>query len=93
VQLKTDYALPHYQLGKIFILLNQPKLAARELETAVFIQPDLAQAYYQLSRAYGLSGERNKAAEAISSFNRLKKQGMDEDKEYFESLREEVESR
>jgi tetratricopeptide (TPR) repeat protein len=93
VQLKTDYPLPHYQLGKIFILSNQPKLAARELERAVFIQPDLAQAYYQLSRAYSLSGERNKAAEAISSFKRLKKEGTDEDREYFEGLREEIESR
>jgi len=92
VRLKYDFAPPHYQLGKLLVRSNHPGPAAQELETAVHLQPDLAQAYYQLSRAYTLLKENDKASRALASFNQLKKQQTDEDQEFLEGIRKEVEA-
>jgi len=70
---------------------NQPAPAARELEAAIGDDPALAQAYYQLSRAYTLLGENDKAAQALATFNQIKKQETDDDQEFLEGLRKEVE--
>jgi tetratricopeptide (TPR) repeat protein len=92
VRLNYDFAPPHYQLGKLLVRSNHPGAAAQELETAVHLQPDLAQAYYQLSRAYALLKENDKASRALASFNQLKKQQTDEDQEFLEGIRKEVEA-
>ena len=71
---------------------NRPAAAARELETAVRDQPDLAQAYYQLSRAYSLLGESSDAQQALATFNNLKKQGTSEEQDYLEEIRKQLDS-
>lgn len=92
VRLQPEFAPPHYQLGKLLVRANQPAPAARELEAALKSDSDLAQAYYQLSRAYTLLGESEKAARALAAFNQIKKQETDEDREFLEGLRKEVEA-
>jgi len=69
-----------------FMLQISPQAAVRELETAVRIQPDLAQAYYQLSRAYTVLGETSKSQESQAAFAKLKQQELDEDKQMMEEV-------
>ncbi len=92
VRLKSDFAPPHYQLGKLLVRENHPGPAVDELETAIGLQPDLAQAYYQLSRAYTMLGQNDKASNALTSFNQLKKQQTDDDQEFLEGLRKDLEA-
>jgi tetratricopeptide (TPR) repeat protein len=92
LRLKPDYAPPHYQLGKLRIRSHQPEAAVRELEEAVRLQPDLAQAYYQLSRAYALLGEDQKSRQALDTFNRSKKQELDESGEFTQELNKQLDS-
>ena len=66
--------------------------AVRELEVAVQHQADLAQGYYQLSRAYSLLGDQEKSAAALAAFDKLKKQEADDNQELMDSLRQEVEA-
>ena len=79
------------KLGKLLVRSNHPDLAPRELETAVQYQPDLAQAYYQLSRAYALLGEAEKSARALATFNNLKKVEADEAQELTDEVKEQLE--
>jgi predicted Zn-dependent protease len=66
--------------------------AVRELEVAVQHQADLAQGYYQLSRAYSMLGDKEKSAAALAAFDKLKKQEADDNQELMDSLRQEVEA-
>jgi hypothetical protein len=61
------------------------------LEASIRDDPALAQAYYQLNRAYTLLGENDKAVQALATFNQIKKQETDNDREFLEGLRKEVE--
>jgi superkiller protein 3 len=72
IQLRSDYAPPHYQLGKLLVD-RDPVTARVELEDAVRCDPTLAQAYYQLGRVYEKLGQKDKADSALASFNSLKK--------------------
>lgn len=91
VQLKPDYALPHYQLGKLLARLNHPEAAVGELEKAVQYQPDLAQAYYQLARVYTMLGDTEKSTRSLATFNQLKKQEVDDEREFTEDVNKELE--
>jgi tetratricopeptide (TPR) repeat protein len=73
VSLKPDYALPHYELGKL-LAHSHSQAALEELEKAISCEPGLAQAYYQLSRVASALGDKEKSAHALAVFNRLKKQ-------------------
>jgi hypothetical protein len=42
------------------------------LETAVRDQPDLGEAYYQLSRLYARLGQNEKSRQALEAFNHFK---------------------
>jgi Tfp pilus assembly protein PilF len=59
-------------LGKL-LLDEDPKAAAHELEDAVRCDPTLAQAYYQLARAYAKLGQKGKSQRALDSFTSIKK--------------------
>ena len=72
IQSRPNYAPPHYQLGKL-LLDEDPQAAAHELENAVRCDPTLAQAYYQLARAYAKLGQKGKSQRALDSFTSLKK--------------------
>lgn len=90
-QLKPDYALPHYQIGKLLARSGHQEDAARELEKAVQYEPDLAQAYYQLSRVYVALGQTEKSTRALAAFNTLKKQEVDEEREFLQEVNRELE--
>ena len=57
IELAPNYALPHYELGKLLVQLNHLPAAAEELSQAVHYEPNLSAAYYQLSRVYARLGE------------------------------------
>jgi hypothetical protein len=67
--LKPNYALPHYQLGKL-LAHSDAQAASQELEKA--IEYGLVQAYYQLSRVAATLGQKEKSAQALATFNHLK---------------------
>ena len=75
--LKPDYALRHYELGKLLTQSGHPHDTLPELETAIQYEPGLVQAYYQLSRVAAALGQREKSSQALG-INRLKKQETDE---------------
>ena len=70
---------------------NQLEPAARELEIAIRYQPDLAEAYYQLSRVYARLGENAKSQRALVTFSQLKKEAADESSEFMEEVRKQLE--
>jgi len=70
--LKPDYALPHYELGKLLAQSGHPHDALQELETAIQYEPRLVHAYYQLSRVAAALGQREKSSQALATFNRRK---------------------
>jgi Flp pilus assembly protein TadD len=72
IRLKPEYALPHYQLGKL-LAHSDAQTAEQELEKAIAYEPSLVQAYYQLSRVSAALGQKEKSAQALATFNRLKK--------------------
>jgi len=72
--LKPDYALPHYELGKLLAQSGHPHDALQELETAIQYEPRLVHAYYQLSRVAAALGQREKSFQVLATFNRRKKQ-------------------
>jgi len=86
VKLKPDYALPHYELGKLLAKEKQFVAAARELEEAVEFAPDLAGAYYQLSRVYESAGQAEKAESALAQFQKLKTSEKAEGQELAEDV-------
>src|SRR2546422_8835000 len=56
-----DYAEAHEALGELYLYLDRPYDAARELERAVAIVPKMAKAHYHLGRAYAALGLQQKA--------------------------------
>ena len=77
IQLEPAYGPPHYQLGKLLARSSAPDMIPRavsELETAVHDQPDLAQAYYQLSRLYARLGQNEKSRQALDALNHFRGQ-------------------
>jgi superkiller protein 3 len=90
IRLRPDYAPPHYQLGKLFVRSNQLQSASEELEKAVHYQPDLAQAFYHLGRVYARLGDKEKSQQALSTFQKFKKQEVSEENEFVEGVQTEL---
>jgi uncharacterized protein HemY len=68
-QLKPKYALPHYELGKLWVYTQRWKEAEEdELEGAITADPVLTSAYYQLSRVYAGLGETEKSERMLAQF-------------------------
>ena len=61
----------HYQLGKALLEQGDASAAIRELETSVQLHPT-DYGYFQLSRAYVLTGRDNDAKQALENFEKLK---------------------
>jgi Flp pilus assembly protein TadD len=58
-------------LGKLYFRSNRLAKAASELEQANSIDPNLAEAYYQLGRVYGRLKRTSEAEVMLASFKRL----------------------
>ncbi|MBV8569488.1 MAG: tetratricopeptide repeat protein, partial [Acidobacteriaceae bacterium] len=79
ISLDPTYGLAHYELGKL-LARKQARLdeAARELEAAHRLDPNLRQALYQLGIVYQRLG---KQAEATQTFDEFRKQEAGEEDE------------
>jgi Flp pilus assembly protein TadD len=79
ISLDPNYGLPYYQLGKL--LARTPSRldeAARELEEAHRLDPNLAQALYQLGLIYEKLGKQSEATRALNEFRKQKAGEEDE---------------
>jgi Flp pilus assembly protein TadD len=61
----------YLSLGKIANEQDRPAEAVRNLEKAVFLQPENSTAWYQLALTYKKSGQTQKAAVALKQFRSL----------------------
>jgi uncharacterized protein HemY len=77
-QLKPEYALPHYELGKLWVYSKQWKDASREFESTIAADPGFTSAYYQLARVYAKLGESEKSERVLADFKRLHQKEQDD---------------
>ncbi len=61
----------HLALGKVLLAKEDPARAAAELEKAVKLAPDIAEARYRLASAYSRLGRKEDAAREQAEFRRL----------------------
>ena len=73
-KLEPKFSLTHTNLGKLLLKKKEIPQAIEELELAVKLDPDDATAYYQLSTAYRLSSQREKAQQALARVKELNKE-------------------
>lgn len=66
------YADAHYELGKVYLKLQQWREAIGEYEKAVALKPDMSEAHYKLSQAYRHVGELVRAQQELLIHQRLK---------------------
>jgi thioredoxin-like negative regulator of GroEL len=76
----------HLALGKLFLKTNRFEEAARELEGVLKSDPKLAEAYYQLGRAYVRLKRKEDAQAMMATFEKL----SNEEKEKSENERREI---
>ena len=58
-------------LGRFFMRAERWDAAVAELEKAASLDPDVAEAHYQLGRAYGRLKRQQDAQAALATFKRL----------------------
>ena len=93
IQLKPEYALSHYELGKLRVYSKQWTEAGEELEKAVTLDPGFTSAYYQLSLVYARLGDKEKSECMLAEFKRLQQQEMDDSAAVEEDAKRESDSR
>ena len=74
IALSPNYALSHYEMGKLQFQSNRLPAAAEELSKAVQLEPKLSAAYYQLSRVYARMGDAEKSKSVMAEFEKLHQQ-------------------
>jgi tetratricopeptide (TPR) repeat protein len=74
LQLDPSLVQAHLELGKIDLNSDRLTDAATELESVVARAPEIAEAHYQLGRAYQRLKRRNEAQEQFSRFERLQRE-------------------
>jgi tetratricopeptide (TPR) repeat protein len=74
VALAPDDFIARDILGRILLALDNVKAAVPELETAVKLQPESAEAHLHLATAYNRSGRREDAARHREIFAKLEKE-------------------
>jgi tetratricopeptide (TPR) repeat protein len=73
ISLDPNYGLPHYELGKLLARMpSRLDEATRELEEAHRLDPNLAQALYQLGLIYQKLGNQTEATQALNEFRKQK---------------------
>jgi len=61
-------------MGEIYLLQDRLEQARAALEQGLRLGPDIAQTYYSLAQVCAKQGDRQRAAELLSTFRRLKAQ-------------------
>ncbi|HID65019.1 MAG TPA: tetratricopeptide repeat protein, partial [Anaerolineae bacterium] len=64
-------AMSHLELGRSYMETGRWDEAIAELETAIRLDPDLAEAHFRLGNVYAQRGELDKAAEEFKAIIRL----------------------
>lgn len=67
-----DTPIANKWIGQVFLNFQKPKQAEGYLEKAVAMQPDDGQAIYALTGAYIMTGQVNKAREALAKLEKFK---------------------
>jgi tetratricopeptide (TPR) repeat protein len=76
-ELNPEVVEPHYQLGKIYMLMENWKEAEKELKRVIQLNPGHAQAHFQLSKVYARLGDDIKSHEMQESARQLFKAEQD----------------
>jgi cytochrome c-type biogenesis protein CcmH/NrfG len=96
VKLQPKSFSAHYRLAVGFLRnkdgrrSNHPDLAAEETEKAISLDPNLAEAYYQLVHAYNRLGEKEKSARAAAIFAKLKREDISDKEKFYEGVKKEL---
>jgi Flp pilus assembly protein TadD len=78
--ISPSYALPRFQRGRLLSRAGNYAQAREELEKAISLQPNLAEAYYELAlllRRLGKSDEANQAMARFKSFRTAENNGRE----------------
>jgi len=79
LQLDPNDALSHTLAGRIALEDDDPAKAAEQLQEAVRLRPDLAEAHYSLMIAYTKLGRVDEAKSQESTFRKLREQNPESD--------------
>ena len=91
IALAPNYALSHYEMGKLQVQSNRLPAAAEELSQAVQYEPNLSAAYYQLSRVYARLGRSQEIKSVMAEFERLHQREMSDSQALDEDARKATE--
>ena len=72
LSVKPDYAAGRYLMGKILLAQGAAGDAIEQLQAAVRLSPDDADAHYQLGLAFQKTGRTDQAEEQFARFKQLK---------------------
>jgi protein O-GlcNAc transferase len=86
--LRPGYGLPHFYMGRMFKETGNTEKAVSELEKAIALNPDLAEAYYQLGTLLNRLGQKEKAEAALARFRSFRRVEADERANVMRELRE-----
>jgi uncharacterized protein HemY len=76
--LKPEYALPHYELGKLSAYAKRWDDARQAFEATIAADAGFTSAYYQLARVYAKLGEKEKSERMLADFTKLHQKEMDD---------------
>jgi tetratricopeptide (TPR) repeat protein len=74
VKLVPDEPISHYNLGVLYKMAERTGDAIKKFELAAQLNPNLAAPHFQLFNIYRQSGDKDKAAQRLEHFKRLKDQ-------------------
>ena len=72
IRLRSDYADPRYQLGKIYLEKGETNNAIEQLEIAAVSEPNKDYIHYQLSIAYRKASRKDEADRELKRYQELK---------------------
>jgi Flp pilus assembly protein TadD len=75
--LAPDSAAAHYQVGKLVLEKGSVSEAIQQLEKAVNLNPNSAEARFSLARAYRRAGKSNEANREMDIYQKLKSEPRD----------------
>ncbi len=72
IGLDSKYADAYFQLGTLYADQRKFKEATEQFESALKINPDVANTHYRLAQALSRSGDQSRAQEELATFERLR---------------------
>jgi Flp pilus assembly protein TadD len=85
-KLMPNEAGPHCELGKLYIRLEEWKLAQRESELCAQLDPDSASAHYRLARVYRQTGQTERLHHEIELYKAASRRLADQNEERQKTL-------